>query len=198
MLSNNINTTTNERIKTIQYNGDVVYFDSLENINFSVENIVNSQSKVCRFNGHTSFHYSNLRHMYMCSCICQEQDLKLACLLHDVHEVIIGDIMSPLSHWMSTTWKEELDELKFKLDKIVATQFNCPELIDPECRQRIKYYDDQITNIEGWKLIKDGHLHYPKPELHVEYLVFESNARVIHNWKNKLKFLMRKQESVTC
>lgn len=184
------------RQRTIQYDGSIVYYDDLESMVFTIDNIVNSASKVCRFNGHTKFHYSNLRHMFMCSCICKEQDLKLACLLHDVHEVVIGDIVSPLGSWLSAGWKCELDDLKHRLDKIIASQFNCPELLDPEAKKLIKYYDTQMTNIEGRMLLSNAEDHFDVPEISVKYLDYESNARVIHNWKNKLKFLIRKQERV--
>lgn len=182
--------------RSLQYNGRMIDYDYFSQITFEVENIVQSAAKVCRFNGHTKFHYSNLRHMYMVCKVCPHADLKLACLLHDVHEIVIGDLVTPFIAYLGEDFKEQLDDIKFELDEIVAKQFDCPELVDHDCRKVIKYYDQQMTNVEASFLINNYWSLFEEPEIIVDYLKYESNGRTIHNWRSELRYLMSKREAI--
>ena len=183
--------------RTLQYNGRIIDFDNLDEIVFDIDNICNSAVKVCRFNGHTKYHYSNLRHMYMVACVCPHADLKLACLLHDAHEVVIGDIVTPFAESLGPEFKAMIDGVKYRLDCVIARQFNCPELVDPEARKVIKYYDRQMLNVEAQFLLTNHWSLFEPPEIMVDHLDYETNSHVIHNWKSKFKLLMRRKERET-
>lgn len=185
--------------KLLQYNGRLIDFDKLDKVVFDVDNICQSMVKVCRFNGQTKFHYSNLRHCFMVSCVCPHEELKLACLLHDVHESVIGDFCTPVVAYLEQRCpeiKKEIDTLKCELDKVIARQFNCPELLDPKVKKIIKYYDQQMTNVEAHFLINNYWTLFEEPEIIVEYLDPEPNWSSIANWRNRLKRLMRKKEKI--
>jgi hypothetical protein len=178
--------------KLLQFNGRLVDLDDLDAVVFEVTNICQCAVKVCRFNGQTKFHYSNLQHMLMVSQICPVRELKLACLLHDVHECIIGDFLTPVVQLLGPDVKWKLTDIKYALDKVVARQFNCPELIDPEAKKIIKFYDEEMTKIEAKFLLENWWTLFDESEIIVDYLKPESNNRVMKRWKNKLYRLMNK------
>lgn len=75
---------------------------------------------ICRFNGHTSRFYSVAQHSVLCALLVEWmllhkgigvafgtlQKLKLACLLHDAHEVYVGDGSQPMKTTLSLMAKE--------------------------------------------------------------------------------------------
>jgi len=78
---------------------DGVYFNLLEPERsagqVSVRAIAHALSNVARFAGHASRHYSVAQHSVYCAMLVPEPD-RLAALMHDVAEAIIGDVATPL------------------------------------------------------------------------------------------------------
>lgn len=58
--------------------------------------IAESLSKMCRWTGHTTFHLSVAQHSVLVSMLLEGTGYELDGLMHDAHEYITGDIVSPL------------------------------------------------------------------------------------------------------
>lgn len=140
--------------------------------------------KVCRFNGNTKWHYSNLQHCLNVYHITKQKTLKFPALLHDVHEHILGDIITPVSKHFPM-WRLELTKLKHRLDEKIAEHFNCPGLVDYDVMSRVKYYDTEMTNCEAHKLMKNAHLVFPFPKVKFEIKRL-SNGKVVDEFLNVL------------
>lgn len=168
--------------------GQVIDLNRLDLIHIDLPMIVQSAVKVCRFNGHTRYHYSNLQHMYLTSCIAKEKELKIPLIIHDAHESIIGDIITPVAEYLG---KDKIHDLKNQLDSIIAKQLGVPELVDPDIKSRMKYYDNQMTCIEAWHFFPCANEIYPKPEIHNIYIRKELNKSVVKKFLQRFKHLKK-------
>lgn len=76
-----------------------VYFDFLnpESCAFTIEDVVHGLSNICRFGGHAEF-YSVAQHSVHVSEVVElvAPEHALAALMHDAHEFVMGDMVSPL------------------------------------------------------------------------------------------------------
>ncbi len=179
--------------KSVTCNGQVIDLNNLSSIIIDLDTVLRSAVKVCRFNGHTKYHYSNLQHMYLVSCIAKEPELKLPALLHDVHEVICGDILTYVAEFLG---KEKLDQLKLDLDTLVANQLGCPSLMDQNIRDRVKYYDKQMTAIEAFALIPNAGAVWSLPEISTVYVKKEANRVVMKKFSSRYHHLKKQQAKV--
>ncbi|MDE1971265.1 MAG: hypothetical protein KGI50_06865 [Patescibacteria group bacterium] len=176
-------------MKFLTYLGDVVDLDDIANIPIKLEAIVHTMVKTCRFNGATRWHYSNLQHCFNVSCICKEQELKLACLLHDVHEHLIGDIITPVSRHFPE-WKVQMDSLKHSIDVRIAAFFGCPELVDPAVGKIIKSYDTEMTSIEAYTLLRNPEKVFAPPTIRDYEIIKVKNTVMRRKFKERLRRLI--------
>lgn len=66
----------------------------------NIWDIAHPLSQICRFTGHSPFHYSVAQH---CCLLAQRvpEELKLQALLHDAAEAYLNDIAGPIKHLYS-------------------------------------------------------------------------------------------------
>lgn len=87
-----------------------------------VEDIAQSLSRLCRYNGHTKRHYSVAEHcILMADYVDRQGGSALDCLTalhHDDAEYIIGDLPRPVKYKMP-----QFKELEARLDEAVAIRF---------------------------------------------------------------------------
>lgn len=57
--------------------------------------IAHALSQICRYGGHTDFHYSVAEHCLLMASVAEPED-KLWALLHDATEAYVGDMVRPL------------------------------------------------------------------------------------------------------
>jgi hypothetical protein len=72
----------------------------LKRDDIDIRDIAHSLAMICRFNGHTQFHYSVAQHsVYVAARLAElygDRKLALAGLLHDASEAYLGDVVRPL------------------------------------------------------------------------------------------------------
>lgn len=100
-----------------------VYIDFLDTSKneYLIEDISESLSNLCRFNGHTNGFYSVAQHCYICSLNVPEE-YQLEALLHDATEAYLGDVSSPLKKLLP-----EYKKIEKKHYKAIANVFGIPE-----------------------------------------------------------------------
>jgi len=82
---------------------------------FSAGQIAKSISKLCRFTGHTGVFYSVAEHSVAVSRMVPEE-LALEALMHDAHEMLIGDMAYPLKQYLKAFEQYQLMEKKAERD----------------------------------------------------------------------------------
>lgn len=91
----------------------------------SAQDIAFSLAGQSRFNGNTRPLYTVAQHSVLC-CLMAPRDLKLAALLHDAHEYIIGDIAPPAQRLLGF-WEEHpvcIPAAKISIDVEIASKFS--------------------------------------------------------------------------
>lgn len=112
-----------------------------------LEDIAQSLSMICRFNGHIDRFYSVAEHsVYMSRLATNDLDKKW-CLLHDATEAYVGDMIRPLKKQMKQF--EDVEELVFK---VIAEKFGLP----PELSAEVHRLDNVLCSTEKRDLIPYG------------------------------------------
>ena len=91
----------------------------------TIEDIAHALSNICRFGGHTRWHYSVAQHSYLVSHVCDPQDA-LWGLLHDASEAYIGDVIQPLKS--SPAWRDYA-EVEHRLQSAICRKFGLPPIM---------------------------------------------------------------------
>lgn len=103
----------------------------------AMRDIAHALSMICRFNGHTKFHYSVAQHSVL---VAQNvsKPMKLRALLHDAAEAYIGDMVRPMkkhANMRPFLWAE------VSVETAISERFN---LVTPICSSEIKEVDNRI------------------------------------------------------
>lgn len=84
-------------------------------LSITPEVIATSLAKQCRFNGHCQGFYSVAQHSVLVAKNVP-RDAKRHALLHDAHEIILGDIIRPMK---SALWNDGLERLSVAIDNAI-------------------------------------------------------------------------------
>ena len=123
------------------------YFDFMapEDCTFTIEDIAHGLSNVCRFGGQCSRFYSVAQHsVHVAELLPPEH--KLAGLLHDAAEALIGDVPKPLKDMLP-----DYRALEKRIEAVVAERFG----VSAQLPAAVKDADVQMLATEQNQLMPD-------------------------------------------
>ncbi len=103
------------------YTGRKVDFLNPDPKSIHIDDITQSLSRICRFNGHVHDHYSVAQHSIYVSQVVDRlgfPDLALAGLLHDAPEAYVGDMVGPLK-----TLMRDIHPVENRIARAIETRF---------------------------------------------------------------------------
>ncbi|MGK2873266.1 MAG: HD domain-containing protein [Alphaproteobacteria bacterium] len=122
-------------------------------LDIEIEDIAHGLSRVARWNGQTNgpWPFSVAQHsllvlaLYDCIQPRAEQRWRLAALLHDAAEYVVGDLISPFKAAVGTNYKA----LEQRLDSAIRLRFGLPALLPDEIARTIKRADRASAYFEA-------------------------------------------------
>lgn len=147
-------------------------------MDIEIEDIAHGLSRVARWNGQTTgpHPFSVAQHSLLVEDIAGQigQEMapawRLAALLHDAPEYVIGDMISPFKAALGLDYRAFEDMLQ----QAVHIRFGLPPLIDPTLKARIKEADRlaawlEATQLAGFSEQEALHIFGPAPVLRRKY-----------------------------
>lgn len=113
-------------------NGKFFDFEDFDMDAITLGVIATSLSRQCRYNGHCKAFYSVAEHSYLVQQFVKEQGVNEAtrqwALLHDAHEIIVGDIIRPVLRLLNSECEIEgflnpIKQLSNALDAAIIGKF---------------------------------------------------------------------------
>lgn len=132
------------------YTGGTIHFSDgfVRTEDISIEDIAQSLSMMCRFNGHIKEFYSVAEHSLLVSSEAPEK-IKLEALLHDAAEAYVADLVRPIKRHVG----KEYADLEYIFLCAICRKFKLvEELIVPELSESIKLLDDRALVTERQQL----------------------------------------------
>lgn len=147
----------------------------------AVEDIAHALSMLCRFGGHTRFHYSVAHHSMLLSRAVPEELAPWA-LLHDASEAYLVDVPRPIKAAL-----EGYAAIEQTLLRIIAERFELPWPVPPE----LAVYDHRILMNERGVLMATPPALWPEEGLEIlpGVLIWQMVPEVV-----KTQFLARFRE----
>ena len=128
----------------LTFTGERVDLLSPDPKTINILDIAHSLSRQCRFNAHTSQHYSVAQHSVLVSKLCDTQ--KLWGLLHDAHEAYLGDIVSPVKQLLGPAF----EILESRMQHAVCERFG----LTPEVPPEVESADLRVLALEAKELFE--------------------------------------------
>lgn len=122
-------------------------------LDIEIEDIAHGLSRVARWNGQTKgkWPYSVADHSVLVENIfCQQNEAisqrwKLACLLHDAPEYVIGDMITPFKHFLGEYYRDIED----RLSNAINIRFGLPGVLPQWVEKAIKKADKTAAYLEA-------------------------------------------------
>jgi len=119
-------------------NGSYFNFLEPENADFTVYDVANALSKICRFTGQGDNFYSVAEHAIHVSYLVSEE-LAMDGLMHDATEFVIGDVSTPLKQLLP-----EYKVIELNIEKDMCRRFG----LQFPLPKAVKYADTQMFYLE--------------------------------------------------
>jgi uncharacterized protein len=127
---------------THTYTGERCYPLLPEENVYRIEDIAHALSNVCRYGGHTKYHYSVAQHCLAMAALCTDKKSKLYALLHDATEAYLGDIPRPLKN---SGFYKEYKLVELAMSNAIYSSFG----LSPEVPWIIGHLDHNIVRNEA-------------------------------------------------
>ncbi len=138
-----------------------------------IEDIAHGLARVARWNGQTlgdhpfsvAQHSLLVEHIFSASGEKMPDSSKLAALLHDAPEYVIGDMISPFKAVLGDQYKSYED----RLQQAIHLRFDLPAVLPDGLKIRIKNADKiaawlEATQLAGFSEVESLNIFGPKPE----------------------------------
>ena len=113
--------------------------------------IAHALSQICRFTGHSKWHYSVATHSLLCAEYLHlegaSEAIQLRALLHDASEAYICDVARPVKPYL-----QNYTDIEKQLMNVIYLSFGLPA-DDPEADAAVKRADDALLHMEALKLM---------------------------------------------
>ena len=128
------NTTFDQSIWMPTYSGGTFNFTDFKVLDIKIEDISQTLSKICRFNGHCAEFYSVAQHSVNCARIVRGGKYAvLGALLHDAHEAYVGDLITPIKWYIESKINiSPLQELTDNIQRTINARFGLPAELPAE------------------------------------------------------------------
>ena len=131
----------------ITYTGKKFYLLNPQPEMIDIEDIAHSLSMMCRWTGHTCWHYSVAQHSWYTSYLVSER-FALSALLHDAAESYLGDMNRPLKHFTPAgAAYREIEEI---VERVIYEKFG---LLYP-MSEEVKKADNEMLYAEKSQLMR--------------------------------------------
>lgn len=145
--------------------------------------IAHALAHLCRFNGHTSRHYSVAQHSVLVASIVPAEH-KLAALLHDATEAYVGDMVRPLKLGMRDYYETQgmvslFDEVERRVWLAICQRFD----LDPELPACIHEADMIALSTERAQLMPEHPESWPCLE------GVTPLEATLHNWTSQQAYI---------
>jgi 5'-deoxynucleotidase YfbR-like HD superfamily hydrolase len=122
-------------------------------LDVEISDIAHGLARVARWNGQTSGEhaFSVAQHSLLVEALFADiqpeasADARLAALLHDAPEYVIGDMISPFKSVMGGSYKD----CEFRLQRAIHLRFSLPPELSPGLRKEIKRADQIAAYFEA-------------------------------------------------
>lgn len=135
--------------------GKYADIDDIPSMQFEWSDVAYSLAKICRFNGHCNQFYSVAQHCLHVSQLLGSESVetRLYGLLHDAHEMVLGDIVQPLKCLEIPVWrkwetnpimlplKDLLRDKEAELDKAIYEKAGLLYPVDENIVAKVKHAD---------------------------------------------------------
>lgn len=140
-------------------------------LDIEIDDIAHGLSRVARWNGQTSgkYGFSVAQHSILVEQILLlnaprlAQKWRLACLLHDAPEYVIGDMITPVKAGIGTSYRK----IEIMLQEAIHICFGLPAELPPGIMQSIKRADRMAAYLEATELAgfseEEANKLFPKP-----------------------------------
>ena len=125
-------------------------------LDIEIEDIAHGLARVSRWNGQTTgrYGYSVAQHSVLVERLfsrnspAMPQKWRLACLLHDAAEYVIGDMITPFKAALGTDYKK----IEKRLEEAVHIRFSLPAILPQKIEFAIKRADRMSAYIEATQI----------------------------------------------
>ena len=122
-------------------------------LDVEIEDIAHGLARVARWNGQTSGDWalSVAEHSLLVERIAGQlrprldADARLAALLHDAHEYVLGDVISPLKRALGAEWRT----METRLQNAIHIRFGLPTVLPTDLGRLIRRADRAAARLEA-------------------------------------------------
>ncbi len=114
--------------------GRAIHYLDPQPEDFEPDDIAVVLSRQPRFVGHTKFRYSVAQHSVLVAKLCPDP---FAGLLHDVHEMVVGDVSTPLKQvleFLNPGFRDALKSITDLVDAVLMEKYGVGKMITPEVK----------------------------------------------------------------